>query len=55
MAVVTLEVTIDVSGEIETEPERKPGDGGGDNVEAEIGLPHQANIGRDESQADSRY
>jgi len=55
MAVVTLEVTIDVSGEIEAEPKRKPGDDGGDNVEAEIGLPHQPNIGRDEGQANSRY
>jgi hypothetical protein len=40
MAVVTLEVTIDVSGEIETESKREPGDDGRDDVEAEIGLPH---------------
>jgi hypothetical protein len=40
MAVVTLEIAVDLFREIETESKREPGDDGGDNVEAEIGLPH---------------
>ena len=44
MAVVNLEVAIDVPREIETESKSEPGNDGRDDVEAETGLPHQPKV-----------